>query len=234
MSRARNSLQIHRPGPPGACGADAGVMGLGASRHLSTDRWYEEEPPPLKCGIMTALEKVSELEEVPMAIVGGLDVHRQQITFDYVDTETGEIRRGEIRPATRDRLRSWLGRFPGQEAAFALEATTGWRFVTDELRRVGIQAHLAEPADTRALRGPKRRAKTDREDARHLRAAGPGPSPGVLDPTGGDSGAPHASPVAPRSRERADGLAAAHSCPALPPWAASHLGALGRRPHPVE
>ncbi len=104
-----------------------------------------------------------------MAIVGGLDVHRQQITFDYVDTETGEIRRGEIRPATRDRLRSWLGRFPGQEAAFALEATTGWRFVTDELRRVGIQAHLAEPADTRALRGPKRRAKTDREDARHLR-----------------------------------------------------------------
>jgi transposase len=30
-------------------------------------------------------------------------------------------------------------------------------------------AHLAEPADTRALRGPKRRAKTDRTDAHHLR-----------------------------------------------------------------
>lgn len=118
---------------------------------------------------MTALDKVSEREEVPMAIVGGLDVHRQQITFDYLDTETGEVRRGEIRPATRDRVRAWLGRFAGQEAAFALEATTGWRFVTEELRRAGIQAHLAEPADTRALRGPKRRAKTDREDARHLR-----------------------------------------------------------------
>lgn len=56
------------------------------------------------------------------------------------------------------------------QAAFALEATTGWRFVVEELNKVGIEAHLAEPADTRALRGPKKRAnKTDRLDARHLR-----------------------------------------------------------------
>jgi hypothetical protein len=27
-----------------------------------------------------------ELEEVPMTMIGGLDVHRQQITFDYVDS----------------------------------------------------------------------------------------------------------------------------------------------------
>lgn len=52
---------------------------------------------------------------------------------------------------------------------FALEVTTGWRFVVEELQRAGFRAHLAEPADTRALRGPKRRAKTDRQDARHLR-----------------------------------------------------------------
>ena len=26
-----------------------------------------------------------ELEEVPMTMVGGFDVHRKQITFDYVD-----------------------------------------------------------------------------------------------------------------------------------------------------
>jgi transposase len=26
-----------------------------------------------------------------MTIVGGFDVHRKQLTFDYVDTETGEI-----------------------------------------------------------------------------------------------------------------------------------------------
>jgi transposase len=33
----------------------------------------------------------------------------------------------------------------------------------------GAEAHLAEPADTAAARGPKRRAKTDRADARLLR-----------------------------------------------------------------
>jgi hypothetical protein len=32
------------------------------------------------------------LEEVPMGIVGGLDLHRKQITFDVVDTDTGVSR----------------------------------------------------------------------------------------------------------------------------------------------
>jgi transposase len=104
-----------------------------------------------------------------MAIVGGLDIHRRQITYDYLDTTTGETCRGQLSPATRLELRAWLDQFDQQQAGFALEATTGWRFVTEELQRVGIGAHLAEPADTHALRGPKRRAKTDRTDARHLR-----------------------------------------------------------------
>ena len=104
-----------------------------------------------------------------MAIVGGLDIHRRQITYDYLDTASGETRRGQLSPATRLELRAWLEQFPSQQAAFALEATTGWRFVAEELARAGIAAHLAEPADTRALRGPKRRAKTDRTDAHHLR-----------------------------------------------------------------
>jgi transposase len=51
----------------------------------------------------------------------------------------------------------------------ALDATTGWRFVVEELRAVGARAHLAEPAETSALRGPKKHAKSDRADARHLR-----------------------------------------------------------------
>jgi len=41
--------------------------------------------------------------------------------------------------------------------------------VVEELERAGIGAQLAEPAETAAKRGPKRRAKTDRSDARHLR-----------------------------------------------------------------
>src|SRR6266571_981438 len=105
-----------------------------------------------------------------MGIVGGFDVHRAQITFEYLDAEDGQVRRGQIRPATREDLRAWLAPFRGvPDVSFALEATTGWRFMVEELERVGIAAHLAEPADTRALRGPKRRAKTDRADAHHLR-----------------------------------------------------------------
>ena len=105
-----------------------------------------------------------------MAIVGGFDVHRAQITFDQVDTDTGEVRTGQVRPATRDNLRRWLEPLAGRgEVAFALEGCTGWRFVVEELQRAGITALLAEPAETAHQRGPKKRAKTDRADARHLR-----------------------------------------------------------------
>jgi transposase len=104
-----------------------------------------------------------------MAIVGGLDIHRRQITYDLLDTDTGETRRGQLSPATRPELRVWLEQFHGQPADFAFEGTTGWRFVAEEVMDAGFRAHLAELADTRALRGPKRRAKTDRTDAHHLR-----------------------------------------------------------------
>jgi transposase len=104
-----------------------------------------------------------------MAIVGGLDLHRRQITFDCLDTETGEVSAGRVAPADREHLRLWLRRFEQRQAVFAVEACTGWRFVVEELERVGAVVHLAEPADTAALRGRKRRAKTDRVDARHLR-----------------------------------------------------------------
>ncbi len=66
-------------------------------------------------------------------------------------------------------MRGFLERFRGQEVEVALEATTGWRFVVEELRRIGAGVHLAEPADSAGLRGPKKRAKNDRADARHLR-----------------------------------------------------------------
>jgi transposase len=110
-----------------------------------------------------------ELEEVLVSIVCGFDVHRDQITFDLVDRLSGEVRTGRLVPATRAGLRRWLGSVDASRLVVALEATTGWRFVVEELQRAGARSVLAEPADTRALRGPKRRAKTDRADARHLR-----------------------------------------------------------------
>jgi hypothetical protein len=36
-----------------------------------------------------------------MPIVGGLDIHRKQITFDYLDTVTGQVCRGQVSPADR-------------------------------------------------------------------------------------------------------------------------------------
>ena len=104
------------------------------------------------------------------SIVGGLDIHRKQITFDYLDLETGEVSCGQVAPADREHFRSWLARFENPAGvAFAAEACTGWRYVTGELQRAGVEAHLAEPADTAAARGRKRRAKTDRADARLMR-----------------------------------------------------------------
>jgi len=106
-----------------------------------------------------------------MPIVGGLDIHRKQITFDYLDTATGELQRGQIAPADRAHLAAWLARrFPGgQDADFALDGCTGWRYVAEELAAAGISAHVGEPAETAAFRGPKKRAKTDRADSRHMR-----------------------------------------------------------------
>jgi transposase len=105
-----------------------------------------------------------------MAIVGGFDIHRRQVTFDYLDTVTGQVRRGRIDPACRETLRAWLEPFAGRDdVTFAVEGCTGWRFMVEELQRAGITALLAEPAETAHQRGPKKRAKTDKADSRRLR-----------------------------------------------------------------
>jgi transposase len=103
-----------------------------------------------------------------MAIVAGFDVHRRQITFDALETETGEIWRGRI-DATPAAVLGWVERFAGRRVDVAVEACTGWLFVCDALVAAGATPHLAEPVETSALRGRRRRAKTDREDARWLR-----------------------------------------------------------------
>jgi transposase len=104
-----------------------------------------------------------------VTIVMGLDQHRAQISAEWLDTATGEIARRRIAPADRDGVRRFAAAFSGQELEVALEATTGWRFVVEEFQAIGATVHLAEPAETAARRGTKKRAKTDRADARHLR-----------------------------------------------------------------
>lgn len=104
-----------------------------------------------------------------MTMLGAFDIHRGQFTFEVADSETGEVRRGRIRQPDRQRFRRWLEQFDDRDGEFAVEGCTGWRYVVEELQAAGLVVHLAEPADTRAARGRKKRAKTDRADAALLR-----------------------------------------------------------------
>jgi transposase len=49
---------------------------------------------------------VSELDEALMSIVGGVDIRRKQLTFDYVERETGRWERGR----TLARIARLIGR----------------------------------------------------------------------------------------------------------------------------
>ena len=109
-----------------------------------------------------------------MSMVCGLDLHRQQITFDALETVSGEVWRGRVWQPDRERFRRWLrhdvaGRANGEPVTMAVEGCTGWRYVAEEIVAAGFEVHVAEPADTQAARGNKHRAKTDRSDARLLR-----------------------------------------------------------------
>ena len=109
-----------------------------------------------------------------MSMVCGLDLHRQQITFDTLETGSGEVWRGRVWQPDRDRFRRWLchdvaRRAEGQPVAMAVEGCTGWRYVAEEIVAAGFEVHVAEPADTQTARGKKHRAKTDRSDARLFR-----------------------------------------------------------------
>ncbi len=105
-----------------------------------------------------------------MAIAGGFDIHRRQITFDYVDSETGQVRRGRIAPAC-------------QVCAAGLAGTVrrprGRDVRGGGLHRMAVRGRGAQGrGDHRAARragadgapaGPKKRAKTGKADARLLR-----------------------------------------------------------------
>lgn len=105
-----------------------------------------------------------------MHILGGLDVHRQQITYDWVDVDSGRVGRGRITPADRVGFRKWLGQFDADaDIELVMEGCTGWRFLAEEALAAGVTVHVADPAEAAGARSRKDRAKTDRIDARKLR-----------------------------------------------------------------
>src|ERR1035437_10708687 len=92
---------------------------------------------------------VSQKEVCRMSIVMGLDQHRAQVTAEWIDLVSGEISRARVSPADRVGVRRFLERFADQGLEVALEATTGWRFLVEELRAVGAVVHLADRKSTR-------------------------------------------------------------------------------------
>src|SRR6202521_2725099 len=123
---------------------------------------------------MWFVESPCSSERSLMSMVCGLDLHRGQIPFDALVVESGESWRGRVWEPDRERFRRWLRdevtpRAHGGRVALAVEGCTGWRYVVEEVMAAGFEAHVAEPADTKAARGRKHRAKTDRTDARLLR-----------------------------------------------------------------
>ena len=163
-----------------------------------------------------------------MTMVGGLDVHRQQITFDYVDDD-GLVHWGQIRPASRKTLRGWLGEHSGWGRGVragglrrvALCQARSWR-------PPGVGVHLGDPAETAALRGPKSGPRPIAPMpgccARCWWRAGSG----VVDPAGARGGGAHPGPVVLRPDGGAAGLAAAYSRPVVPPGLSTDQGAAAR------
>ncbi|GGY04293.1 hypothetical protein GCM10010358_67270 [Streptomyces minutiscleroticus] len=72
---------------------------------------------------------------------GGLDIHRGRITFDRLDSDSGQVGRGRIVPAARHRFRAWPQELPRS----AVEGRTGWRFIVEECRAAGMDVRSARP-----------------------------------------------------------------------------------------
>ena len=85
-----------------------------------------------------------------MSMVCGLDLHRQQITFDAMDTASGEVWRGRVWQPDRDRVRRWLRhdvarKANGQPVALAVEGCTGWCYVVEEMMRKALASRPSLP-----------------------------------------------------------------------------------------
>jgi transposase len=99
-------------------------------------------------------------------VTAAIDVHKHVLQAVVLDGVSGEV--CEERVAGREALVDWAMRFRGRVSAVAIEATTGWRWVARELQAAGFDVRLVDPGQAKALQGRKRRAKTDRLDARWL------------------------------------------------------------------
>jgi len=100
-------------------------------------------------------------------LYAGIDIHKSVFQAVVLEPDTGELCESRFEPS-RERLGEWADEWQGKLAAIAVESTTGWRWVARELEQRGFEVHLVDPGRASALQGRRRRAKTDRLDARWL------------------------------------------------------------------
>ncbi|MDQ3609358.1 MAG: IS110 family transposase [Actinomycetota bacterium] len=100
-------------------------------------------------------------------MLAAIDIHKAVFQAAVLDPVEGEITEERFK-ASREALVGWLAKWEGKLEAVALEATTGWRWVARELQARGIAVALTDAGQASALQGQRKRAKTDRLDARWL------------------------------------------------------------------
>jgi transposase len=100
-------------------------------------------------------------------VYAAIDIHKSVFQAAQLDLESGELSEQRF-AATREALSDWAMRCRGRVATVAVEATTGWRWVVAALQEQGFDVRLVDPGQASALRGRRRKPKTDRLDARWL------------------------------------------------------------------
>jgi len=100
-------------------------------------------------------------------VMAAIDIGKTLLQTASLDEESGLTSEARL-TADRPSLHAWVDGFQGRLETVAIEATTGWKWIARELRGRGVEVRLLDPGEAAARKGRKRRAKTDRLDARFL------------------------------------------------------------------
>jgi transposase len=100
-------------------------------------------------------------------VMAAIDIGKTVLQAAALDTTSGVTSERRL-SADRDSLGGWVDGFDGRLGRVAIEATTGWKWIANLLFERGVEVVLVDPGEAAARKGRKRRAKTDRLDARFL------------------------------------------------------------------
>ncbi|MDN5856613.1 MAG: IS110 family transposase [Actinomycetia bacterium] len=99
--------------------------------------------------------------------MAAIDIGKRVLQAAALDRESGVTADARF-AGDREALAGWVDGFEGRLGVVAIEATTGWKWIAAELEAREVEVVLVDPGEAAAKKGKKRRAKTDRLDARFL------------------------------------------------------------------